>query len=232
MPPIAPPYDPKHNEAFESFVYRYYDQHKQSDLVHPTTYHDIVELLNSGFSVRDKNQPFDKDFRAWVRRRDFVLSEGSLHKLVQDKQGTQKLLAVVTLPDVGKTIHGIHALLLKHGGQDATKQKVQIRLQYLSCSCAYSVTVLSFDLLCACCRSRRTSLEFLHQLSLSIFDIAMSVLCDRICQQEHHSHPLSAPLSGVGCRSTSSICADSTMMAMNGCLPSRTTCHALCCCTL
>ena len=24
------------------------------------------------------------------------------------------LLAVVTLPDIGKTIHGVHALLLKH----------------------------------------------------------------------------------------------------------------------
>ena len=61
----------QHNEAFEKLVYKYYDLHKQSDLVHPKTYHDIVDFLRSGSGVRDNQQLFDKDFRAWVCRSKF-----------------------------------------------------------------------------------------------------------------------------------------------------------------
>ena len=41
------------------------------------------------------------------------------------------LLAVVTLPDIGTTIHGVHAMLLKHGVQDQTKSKVATHISYL-----------------------------------------------------------------------------------------------------
>ena len=125
MPPTGAAYDPLHNEHFENLVYEFHKKHQHCDLIHPSTYEDVKSFLESGSGLRDKQQPFNKDFRAWIRKRSFVLSQGSLQRQVETAPGEYKLLAVVTLPDVGKTIHGLHADLLKHAGQDQTKLKVR-----------------------------------------------------------------------------------------------------------
>lgn len=129
MPPTGSAYDPLHNEHFENLVYGFHQKHPHCDLVHPSTYEDVKSFLESGSGLRDKQQPFNRDFRAWVRKRSFVLSEGSLQRQVETAPGEYKLLAVVTLPDVGKTIHGVHADLLKHAGQEQTKLKVRQQIK-------------------------------------------------------------------------------------------------------
>ena len=125
-PPVGPAYNPLANEAFELYVKEYYDKHPKSDLVHPELYHKASEFLSSGSQVRDKGQPFTKDFRAWVRSNNFQLINKQLHKVVEKTGEDAVCLPVVTIPDVGKTIHAVHAELAKHRGQDITKKMVSL----------------------------------------------------------------------------------------------------------